>query len=142
MKVHIKEILRLTYIKTKKGLPWAIGLAIAVSVGQFVGKYKWDHSQENKVFLVQDDLLKALKTYDLPKDLNKHELDLIFGAKNTQLCKQTILNQSNELISSVESLDNSCSQPVTYDNVMSKKTFVNPADIIEKYLPILQENCK
>ncbi len=141
MKATIKEILRLTYVKTKRGLPWVVLAAIAVSGGSAVGKYIWNHSQEHRVLTFQGDVLNTLeKKDDYDKTIHDKSV-LVRNAKDPNKCNNAIIDQWVELKASLKALDNSCSQ-AQYTQTGTNNGWVNPADIVEKYLPILKEACK
>ena len=145
MNANFKLFLRLTYTKYKAGLPWVVLALIAVTGGSAMGKYIWNHSQEHRVLTFQGDVLNTLDDKDDREKTLKDKSALVENAKDPLKCNDTIKNQWIELVASLKSMDksmdNSCSQ-AEYTQTSVHDGFVNPADIVEKYLPILKEACK
>lgn len=141
MNANVKLFLRLTYTKYKAGLPWAILAAMSVAGGSAMGKYIWNHSQEHRVLTFQNDVLNTLDDKDDTEKTLQDKSALVKNSQDPKKCNETIRNQWFELRDSLQSLDNSCSQP-QYTQTGTKNGWVNPADIVEKYLPLLKEACK
>lgn len=141
MNANFKEFLRLTYTRYKAGLPWAILAAMSVAGGSAMGKYIWNHSQEHRVLTFQNDILNTLDNKD-DYDKTIHDKSvLVRNAKDPNKCNNAIIDQWVEIKESLHTLNNRLTH-AEYTQTGTNNGWVNPADIVEKYLPILKDACK
>ncbi len=122
-------------------ITWGSVIVIGGLVGIPLGKYAYNHSQNHRVLVFQTDTLNMLEGKHDKEKTQKDMLALVDNAKDFMKCADTVDKQYKELDVSISSMGNSCSQ-AEYTQTSSRDSWVNPADILEKYERLLRENCK
>ncbi len=129
---------KLVFKKVKIALPYIIILAITVTIGKYIGEYLANHSQTSRIYKVQTNLVNSLlnSNFNINNDTShKQAKDLIINAKDPELCRQTLHNELDDTIISLENSENKCNGTIS-------ELVTTPADIIERYTEILKIACQ